>query len=102
MPHKPGPHRNNGRGMVQMESCASCGFRIPKDFDVANGYAVPCSEGHIRCVRCGWPIAKGHELPGGLCVACSPEKIRRMYYRKTEDGWTGRANVKPRRETQDE
>lgn len=87
MPHKPGPHRNIGTGGINLEKCPECGFRIPRDFDVESGKALPCSPYHIRCVRCEWPIARTHVLPGGLCVACSEERVRRNYYRRSEEGW---------------
>lgn len=88
MPAKNPRYNRNGKGTLHYPLCDTCGFRVPKAFDVADGLAIPCSEHHVRCVRCQWPIDHRHVLPHGLCVACSPENVRRMYHRKTEDGWT--------------
>jgi hypothetical protein len=98
MPAKNPRYQRNGKGTLHFPTCQECGYRVPKDYDRQDGLAVPCSEYHVRCLRCSWPIDAKHVLRDGLCVVCSPELVRRTYHKKTEEGWTDRANKKARKE----
>ena len=77
--------RRTGTGTAHLETCPTCGFRIPDARDVEQGELVPCSTYHVRCVRCQWPVEQSHVSPDGLCVICMQPSDRKRYYRRTGD-----------------
>lgn len=74
--------RRTGTGTINLETCPTCGFRIPDARDVEQGELVPCSAYHVRCVRCQWPVEQSHLSPDGLCVVCMAPSDRKRYYRR--------------------